>query len=193
MNTINALLQLLSGKKTYLTSIAIGVLLFGNWQHWWQIPSEVYLALMAAAVAFLRAGVAKGPADPPANDPAPTNSSAASSSVKLPLALFAFASLALMIISCSTTTPQKVAYQAAGTTVVSVDTAMDLWGAYVAANHPSTNVEMQVRTLTKNIRPRWPLPATPAPPMPQRQSPTPRAAHRPAWRCSRPSSTAGQT
>ncbi len=63
MNT-NPLLQLLSGlsgKKTYLTAIAIGVLLFGQWQGWWKIDQNVYLALTAAAIAFLRAGVAKGP------------------------------------------------------------------------------------------------------------------------------------
>ncbi len=41
-------------------------------------------------------------------------------------------------------TPQQATYQAAGTTVVSVDAAMNLWGAYVAAKHPSTNVEAQV-------------------------------------------------
>jgi hypothetical protein len=43
-------------------------------------------------------------------------------------------------------TPQQVAYRSAGTTVVSVDAAMNLWGAYVAAQHPSTNVETQVKS-----------------------------------------------
>ncbi len=144
MNTLSTLLQLLSGKKTYLTALATGVLLFGNWQHWWQIPSEVYLALMAAAVAFLRAGVAKGPDDPPASDTAPATAAAASSAPKIPLMMLAFACLAMVAIIGCQSTPQTIAYQSAGTAVVSVDTAMNLWGAYVAASHPSTNVELQV-------------------------------------------------
>jgi len=42
-------------------------------------------------------------------------------------------------------TPQAVTYQTAGTTAVSVDTAMHLWGAYVAANHPGAATEAQVK------------------------------------------------
>jgi len=140
MNPIDTLLQLISGKKTYLTAIAIGVLLFGSWQHWWQIPSEVYLGLMAAAVAFLRSAVAKGPDDPTSTSTPPPP--APGLGIKIPM-LLAFASIALMIIGCNTT-PQKVAYRAAGTTVVSVDTAMNLWGAYVKANHPPVAQELAV-------------------------------------------------
>jgi len=144
---MNALLQFLSGKKTYLTAGVIGVLLFGEWQTWWTIPTDVYGILMAAAIAFLRAGVGKGPddtggptpapaADPPAPPPKPASGPG-------PLML-AMASLALLVCSCSTSS-QKVAYQSAGTAIVSVDAAMNLWGAYVAANHPSTNVELEVK------------------------------------------------
>lgn len=143
MNNLNALLQFVSGKKTYLTSLATGVLLFGDWQHWWQIPDQVYLAMMAAAVAFLRAGIAKGPDDPTIDPPAAPAGGTGSSIAKIPLML-AFASLALLIIGCNTTS-QQVAYQGAGTAVVSVDTAMNLWGAYVQAEHPSTNVELEVK------------------------------------------------
>jgi len=139
----NTLLQFLSGKKTYLTTIAVGVLLFGQWQGWWKIDQSVYLALTAAAVAFLRAAVAKGPDD---STPAPTAATGGSAAMKLPLML-AFCSLALMtaVIGCNTT-PQKVTYQSAGTAVVSVDTAMNLWGAYVAANHPGITQELAVQS-----------------------------------------------
>lgn len=60
---MNQLLALLSGKKTYLTAVTVGVLLFGQWQGWWKIDPNVYTALTVVAIAFLRAGVSKGPAD----------------------------------------------------------------------------------------------------------------------------------
>jgi hypothetical protein len=49
-----------------------------------------------------------------------------------------------LLTGCSST-PQQVAYQSAGTTIVTVDTAMGLWGAYVAANQPGTNAEAKVK------------------------------------------------
>ena len=55
---MNALLSFLSGKKTYLTLLAIGVLLFGSWQGWWKIPVEFYGGLAALALAFLRSSIA---------------------------------------------------------------------------------------------------------------------------------------
>jgi len=57
MNTI--MQQWLQGRKTYLTCLAAGVLLFGSWQKWWQLPPEIYAGLAALATAFLRAGIAK--------------------------------------------------------------------------------------------------------------------------------------
>ena len=57
--TMKALLEFLDGRKTYLICLAAIVLLFGSWQKWWVIPPEIYGGLMAAAVAFLRAGVNK--------------------------------------------------------------------------------------------------------------------------------------
>ncbi|MGO8839463.1 MAG: hypothetical protein ACLP7I_12025 [Limisphaerales bacterium] len=71
---MNTWLQFLSGKKTYLTITAIFVLLFGVWQAWWKVPNEVYVALMALALAFLRNGISSGPPPPPpapAGDPPP--------------------------------------------------------------------------------------------------------------------------
>jgi hypothetical protein len=56
---MKTLVQFLSGKKTYLTIAAGGVLLFGQWQHWWQIDQKVYEALLGAALVFIRLGVAK--------------------------------------------------------------------------------------------------------------------------------------
>lgn len=55
------------------------------------------------------------------------------------------AGLSAALLSACQSTPQQVTYQAAGTATVSVDTAMHLWGAYVAANHPSTNAELVVK------------------------------------------------
>ncbi len=57
MNTM--IQQWLQGKKTYLTCLAVGALLFGSWQKWWQLPPEIYAGLAALATAFLRAGIAK--------------------------------------------------------------------------------------------------------------------------------------
>ena len=57
MNTM--IQQWLAGRKTYLTCVAVGVLLFGSWQKWWQLPPEIYAGLAALATAFLRAGIAK--------------------------------------------------------------------------------------------------------------------------------------
>jgi hypothetical protein len=140
---MNALLQLISGKKTYLTTIAMFILLFGQWQAWWKIDQNVYLALTAAAVAFLRAGVAKGPGG---SSTSPTGSSPVSSA-RLPLMLAFACFIALcggtMISGCSTTA-QQATYQAAGTTAVSVDTAMTLWGTYVAQTHPPIVQEQTV-------------------------------------------------
>lgn len=51
-----------------------------------------------------------------------------------------------MVLSGCQTTPQQASYEAAGTTVVSVDAAMNVWGDYVAANHPGTNEEIAVRS-----------------------------------------------
>lgn len=59
MNALNTLLAFLSGKKTYLTTAVIGLLLFGVWQKWWTVPPEIYAALFAAAIAFLRSGISK--------------------------------------------------------------------------------------------------------------------------------------
>lgn len=59
----------LSGLKTYITVAAGGVLLFGTWNKWWVIDPSVYTALMLAAVAFLRAGVAKGSDTTPPTTP----------------------------------------------------------------------------------------------------------------------------
>jgi hypothetical protein len=61
-----------------------------------------------------------------------------------PLMLLALSS-SLFFSGCQTT-PQELSYQAAGTTIVTVDTAMNLWGAYVASNHPSTNEEAAVKS-----------------------------------------------
>lgn len=63
----------------------------------------------------------------------------------LMLLMIPFLVFSVFFAGCSTT-PQRAAYEAAGTTQVTVDTAMTLWGAYVAANHPGTNAEAVVNS-----------------------------------------------
>lgn len=87
------ILQLLSGKKTYLTTVAIVALLFGQWQGWWKIDPAVYTALTAAAIAFLRAGVSKGQSDSSAGSPAPK--------LPPPVMMFAFATITLATMTLS--------------------------------------------------------------------------------------------
>ena len=75
MNQLRAMLQ---GKKTYLTAAVIGGLLLAQWKGWVKIPPEIYAALAAAGLAFLRAGVktevgALGE-DPSTKSQAPENS-----------------------------------------------------------------------------------------------------------------------
>lgn len=138
-------IQFLSGKKTYLTGLLALMLVFGSWQKWWNIPDQAYEALMALALIFLRAGVAKRPAasDPdlqPAKSPAARRAPLMTLAVAcLPLALGA----SFIITGCSTTA-QKAAFEAVGTTQVSVDTAMKLWGTYVAISHPPVSQEEAV-------------------------------------------------
>lgn len=59
MNTVQQLLALVEGKKTYLTAGIAFALLFGQWQKWWVLPEEVYGALLTAALVFIRMGVNK--------------------------------------------------------------------------------------------------------------------------------------
>lgn len=61
---------------------------------------------------------------------------------------------ALLLSGCSgcKSTPQQIAYQAAGTTIVSVDTAMKLWGVYVATNHPPVSQELAVKAAFKKYQ-----------------------------------------
>ncbi len=61
---MKALLEYLDGKKTYVIAAITLALLFGSWQGWWKLPTEVYAALMAVGLMFLRRGVAKGPDQP---------------------------------------------------------------------------------------------------------------------------------
>jgi hypothetical protein len=67
------------------------------------------------------------------------------STSKIPLLLLPiFVGLALGLTACKSSGPQQVTYQTAATTAVTVEAAMNEWGAYVAANHPGTNAEMVV-------------------------------------------------
>lgn len=69
---MNTLIEFFSGKKTYLTTTALFVVLFGKWQGWWTVPEEVYVALLALALTFLRSGVNKSTAGDSAQKPPTT-------------------------------------------------------------------------------------------------------------------------
>ena len=76
----------LSGKKTYLTGLLALLLVFGSWQGWWTVPNQAYEALMALALIFLRAGVAKQPPVTPDPDAAAVKPA----SLKMPMLMLAF-------------------------------------------------------------------------------------------------------
>lgn len=78
--------------------------------------------------------------------PKPVVAAPTSPTQKIPISfLFLILASASFTLTGCGSTPQKIAYQAAGTTVVTVDTAMSGWGAYVAVKHPGTNEEMTVK------------------------------------------------
>ncbi|MDE3068615.1 MAG: hypothetical protein KGJ60_13855 [Verrucomicrobiota bacterium] len=74
--------------------------------------------------------------------PSPTSGGKAGGILQVLLAAFAAGFLSA---GCAST-PQQTIYRAAGSSVVSVDAAMKLWDAYVAANHPGTNAEKRVKS-----------------------------------------------
>jgi len=69
---------------------------------------------------------------------------------RIPVLFFAVSCAVTLCSTClltgCKTTPQQTTYQAAGTTVTTVDAAMKLWGAYVDTTHPGTNVEAAVQS-----------------------------------------------
>jgi hypothetical protein len=47
-------LAALASLKRYSLPVIIGILVFGSWQGWWVIPKEIYAALIALEMGFLR-------------------------------------------------------------------------------------------------------------------------------------------
>ncbi|MGH8023184.1 MAG: hypothetical protein ACRED1_06365 [Limisphaerales bacterium] len=74
------------------------------------------------------------------------------SSTKIPIVFLFIICASMTLTACSSTAPQRVTYQAAGTTIVTVDAAMNEWGAYVAATHPGTNEEAAVQSAYQNYQ-----------------------------------------
>lgn len=109
----------------------------------WPAHQAQFIAIAGILVSY---GVIAAANTPPSSQTPPSGSSAGG---RVPIIfLFVIAGsvgLALGLTACSTT-PQQASYRAAGTTVVTVDTAMNLWGAYVGANHPGTNEEAAVKS-----------------------------------------------
>jgi hypothetical protein len=97
-------LQFLSGKKTYLTSIAAIIVCFGKWQSWWTVPDEVYFALMALGLTFLRSGVAR---QTPAATPPAESQPGETIPIRRTLILLSALSLSLFCSGC--VSPSKLA------------------------------------------------------------------------------------
>jgi hypothetical protein len=128
------ILRYLDGKKTYLTVLAIAVLLFGSWQQWWTIPGEFYAALAALALAFLRSGVAKA-AQP---QPVPVKRG----TLDLYPLLLAAGIAAAIVAGCHTTnTPGRIL----ATSSQTVSAAMDGWWTYELLTQPPQEQVDQVR------------------------------------------------
>jgi len=115
---MNAIQQWFDGKKTYLTCVVAGALLFGSWQGWWRLPAEIYAGLAALATAFLRAGISRELADLPTNNlpldagpdtPAPGGSQPGPASKRTLPALVIAAGLSLAALTgCGTLDPAGV-------------------------------------------------------------------------------------
>jgi hypothetical protein len=93
------------------------------------------LIVVALIWSFVHHGNA---ADAPASSTPPTTT-------RPTLMLLAAGLAASLFWTGCASTPQQASYRAVGTTIVSVDTAMNLWGAYVAAKHPSPIQETAVK------------------------------------------------
>jgi hypothetical protein len=52
-------LSFLNGRKTHLTVVVVLMLCVCKWQGWLKVPDEVYVALLAVGLSFLRSGVAR--------------------------------------------------------------------------------------------------------------------------------------
>jgi hypothetical protein len=65
--------------------------------------------------------------------------------VLLPVLLSVSLCAGFFLVSGCGTTPQQASYQAAGTTVTTVDAAMTAWGDYVKQYHPPVAQELQVK------------------------------------------------
>ncbi|MGO8675111.1 MAG: hypothetical protein ACLQVX_04480 [Limisphaerales bacterium] len=117
MNTL--MQQWLQGRKTYLTCLAVGVLLFGSWQKWWQLPPEIYAGLATLALTFLRAGIAKiessqgdaaaaAPASAPATAPVGSKGSGTLGVMAGTLIAGGAIGASLMLAGCGTLDPAGV-------------------------------------------------------------------------------------
>jgi hypothetical protein len=67
------------------------------------------------------------------------------SKVSVLLVFGMLAGTALFNSGCANTTPNNVAYNTVAATSVTVDVAMDAWGAYVASGHATIDQERQVK------------------------------------------------
>jgi len=77
LTTMQEILKLVDGRKTYLVATVAVIYLFGADQHWWTESTRVTEILMFGGLAALRAGMKK-PAEPtspatPTPTPTPPN------------------------------------------------------------------------------------------------------------------------
>lgn len=133
------LLNLLSGRKTYIIGAILIAYLFGANMQWWPADGEIIGLLATMGGLALRAGIAKAPA---AVDPVPAASPTAASPLPILLALCGF--LAMGATACRS--PETTAYRTIATTAVTVDAAMNIWGDHVRAGRATADQETAIRT-----------------------------------------------
>lgn len=172
---MKVLSQWLQGRKTYLTCLTAGVLLFGSWQRWWQLPAEIYAALLALATAFLRASIPAVPGPPlpgpdsPASGATPAPAAAApqpQAGTVPPSLLAALASLLaanLLLTGCASLDPTGVyqgnqaLYQADLVLASSYD-ALHGFVQWEYDNRAALNSTPAIRAAADNVRagaPQW--------------------------------------
>ena len=97
-------IDMLRGKRTYLTCAVGLLLLIAHWRHWLILPPEIYSGISLLALWYLRAAVSDlaGPDAPPPAPPAPI---VRNGTVPVTLALLALAALPLALCALPVTVP----------------------------------------------------------------------------------------
>src|ERR1035441_6628878 len=121
-----------------MSAIGASVAMLDGLPHWLSLTAKI-----AAAAGIAGLGLA-------ARDNNVTSEQAGAKSTGVPIrpgviALFLALALAGVAFNGCTSTPARSAYNVVAAPAVAVDTAMTMWGDYVAQYHPSAIAEMKVK------------------------------------------------